>query len=97
MYNEIPQNSIKIQEGLYLHEYDKIIGSNIYTFRNLYAAEGYCFYDISQPENYELESNELLPEDERMYMCYMSCAYDSIEEINNNIISVIKKETYEIV
>jgi hypothetical protein len=87
MYKEIPQGSKEIQEGLYLYKYSKPIANKIFTFRQLYAATGYCFYDILQPDNYDEEGN-MLPENERLYMSYMSCAYDD-NEINKNIISVI--------
>jgi hypothetical protein len=88
MYKEIPKESKQIQEGLYLHEYSKKIAGKEYAFKQLFAATGYCFYDILQPDNYDEEGN-MLPENERLYMSYMSCAYSSIDEINKNIISVI--------
>ena len=85
--NEIPEGSIKIQTGLWLHQYDMVIGGIIYTFRHLYSADGYCFY-----ENH-------LVEEERLYMQHSSVAQvlSTIELINNWYTSVPIEEGMEIV
>lgn len=68
----IPENSIKIQEGLYLYEKEATIGGKKYTFRELFAENGFCFY-----ENY-------LKEEDRIYMEYSSVAQvlNTVELIN---------------
>lgn len=44
-YREIPKGSIEIQKGLWLYSYNKTIGGETYTFRQLFASEGYVFYN----------------------------------------------------
>lgn len=60
MTREIPETAVEIQEGLYLYSYTRTIAGTVYTFRHLYSADGYCFYDNT------------LPEEERIYMQYAS-------------------------
>lgn len=92
---EIPEGSIEIQEGLYLYEYTKTIGSTEYTFKELYSAEGYCFYQLSQPENYDEDGN-LKPANERVYAQYMHCAISAtLESINADVVSVPIEAGYE--
>ena len=50
MAREIPSTAVEIQTGLWLYSYNKTIGGTEYTFRELYSSEGYCFYDIRDPE-----------------------------------------------
>lgn len=87
MARTIPEDSVQIQEGLYLYVYTKTILGNTYTFRELYSAEGYCFYQLSQSENYDEEGN-LKPANQLQYFQYMSCAMTTVEEINADIVSV---------
>ena len=92
---EIPEGSIEIQEGLYLYEYTKTIGSTEYTFRELYSAEGYCFYWLSNPENYDEDGN-LKPASERVYAQYMHCGISAtLESINAEVVSVPIEVGYE--
>lgn len=92
---EIPEGSIEIQEGLYLYEYTKTIGSTEYTFKELYSAEGYCFYQLSQPENYDEDGN-LKPASERVYAQYMHCSISAtLESINTDVVSVPIEAGYE--
>ena len=95
-YREIPNGSVEIQTGLWLQTYSKTIGGREYTFRNVYSADGYCFWKVAQPENYD-EDGKLLQEDERFYFTYSSCVYTTLEEINANFISVPVQEGFEIV
>ena len=67
MIREIPNGSIKIQEGLYMHMYDITVNGQTYTMRKLYSEVGYCFYDTESDE-YDEEGN-LLP---RMHYQFMS-------------------------
>lgn len=94
---EIPEGSVEIQVGLYLYEYTKTISGTEYTFKQLYSSEGYCFYEINQPENYDEDGN-LKPPSERIYAQYMSCGISAtLEWINANIVSVPIEAGYEIV
>ena len=92
----IPEGSTEIQTGLWAFE-------NHYTFNgqprmayDLYSAEGYCFWEVNQPENYDEEGN-LLPLEQRVFAQYASTAYRTIEDLNANFISVPVQEGYEIV
>lgn len=92
----IPEGAIEIQPGLWAAE-------NHYTFNgqprmryDLYSAEGYCFWEIQQPENYDEEGN-LLPLEQRVYAQYMSTGYRTIEDLNSNFESVPYQPGYEIV
>jgi hypothetical protein len=103
MAREIPEGSIEIQTGLYLYEYTKTIGGRDYTFRRLYSAEGYCFYDLAQVENYVDGdiTGELLPPEQRVYSQYTALAIIqstwTYEQINAQYISVPVQDGYEIV
>ncbi len=100
MAREIPNGSIEIQTGLWLHEYEKVIAGNTYLRRDLYSAEGYCFWDTQQPENYDEEGN-LKPEEQRVYAQYTMLAIGqsswTYEQINAQFISVPIQDGYEIV
>lgn len=83
----IPEGSTEIQTGLLAYE-------NHYTFNgqarmnyHLYSADGYCFWGINQPENYDEEGN-LLPLEQRVFAQFMITAYRTIEELNANFFSV---------
>lgn len=101
---EIPEGSVEIQTGLYLHQYNQTIGGDEYTFRRLYSSEGYCFYD-AEAEVYDEEGN-IIPSDEvqpnqRLYMQYAALAIAmsswTYEQLNARYISVPVEEGYEIV
>lgn len=100
MAREIPEGSIEIQTGLYLHEYNKVIAGTTYLKRDLYSAEGYCFYDVEQAENYDLDGN-LLPPEDRMYaqfaMLGIGMSSWTYDQLNAKYISVPVQEGYEIV
>lgn len=100
MAREIPAGAVEIQTGLYLHEYDLIIGGRTYIKRDLYSSENYCFYDVEQPENYDEEGN-LLPEAQRVYAQFSSLGIGAsswtYEQINARYISVPVKDGFEIV
>ena len=66
MYREIPNGSIKIQEGLYMYMYDITVNGQVHTMRKLYSEEGYCFYDIAL-DTYDEEGN-LLPRTHYQFM-----------------------------
>lgn len=92
----IPEGSVEIQVGLWAAE-------NHYTFNgqprmryDLYSAEGYCFWEIQQPENYDEDGN-LLPLEQRVYAQYARTGYRTIDELNANYESVPFQDGYEIV
>lgn len=94
MVREIPDGSVEIQEGLYVYDYQGVIGGKSYIFRRLYSAEGYCFYDLEQPENYDEDKN-LKPPAERVYLEYSALAVSQSswthEQLNARYISVSNK------
>lgn len=65
MWKDIPEGSVEIQTGLWLYSYNKTIGGTEYTFRQLFASEGYVFYDNTKPEN------------ERDYMVWLSLGFST--------------------
>lgn len=97
-YRVIPAGAIEIQTGLYLLETPTniVIGGVQFIRRELFSAEGYCFWDVDQPENYDEDGN-LLPLEQRIYATYSTCAYTTVEDINAHFISVPYEEGYEVV
>lgn len=96
-YRVIPEGSIEIQTGLYAYLETYTVGGMTRSHYLLYSAEGYCFYKLSTPENYDEDGN-LKPANERVYATYMSCSIlDTLESINADVISVPVEEGYEIV
>lgn len=100
MIREIPAGSVEIQTGLYVYDSTIVIAGNTYPKRQLYSAEGYCFYDVEQPENYDEEGN-LKPAEERVYAQYSGLAVSqaswTYEQLNARYISVPVQDGYEIV
>ena len=92
----IPEGSVEIQTGLWAAVNSFTVSGVTYSFYDIYSAEGYCFWDIQQPENYDEEGN-LLPMEQRVYALYSRTPYTSIEELNANYVSVPVQEGYEIV
>lgn len=70
MSRTIPEGATLVKEGLYCYAHDVSFGSLTYTVWDLYSADGWCFYDLQQPENYDEEGN-LLPAEQRVYAQYM--------------------------
>ena len=96
---EIPENAFEVQTGLWAEERTRTLGNITRTFYTLYSAEGYCFYLLSDPHNY-VENDimgELVAENERLYAQYMVSAYQTIEQINADVVSVPVQPGYEIV
>ena len=98
----IDKNWIKLQNGLYLEEYDLVIGGNTYLRRKLHSSDGYCFKDMGDIIwDEELEAERQPTDEERVYYTYMSLAigYSSwtYEQLNNKFISVQKEDWMEIV
>lgn len=96
-YREIPAGSVEIQTGLWLYTYTKTIAGIQRTFGEIYASEGYCFYDTRQPENYDEEGN-LLPADQLVYAIYATAGLNPTAEfVNAYAVSVPYQEGYEVV
>lgn len=93
----IPEGSVQIQEGLYLYTYTKTIsGLGERTYGELYSAEGYCFYWLSNPENYDEEGN-LKPLEDRIFAQYATAGRNpDVDTINANYFSVPVQPGYEI-
>lgn len=92
----IPEGSVEIQPGLWAYLDSFTVGSVTYSFYDLYSAEGYCFWNVQQPENYD-EYGNLLPLEQRVFAQYASTAYRTIDDLNANFISVPVEDGYEIV
>lgn len=91
----IPENAFLYKEGLYIVETEIHMGSLTRTKWELYSAEGWCFYDLQQPENYDEEGN-LRPAEERVYAQYMIMTKNEAY-VDDNIICVPVQPGYEIV
>lgn len=101
MLNEIPTGAVEIQIGLYLLETPYTVSGVERIRRELYSADGYCFWERTQPENYvdgDVEG-ELLPLEQRVFAQYarLSSYYNTVELINADFISVPVQDGYEIV
>lgn len=96
---EIPTTAVEVQTGLWADLVTTSFGSMTRSTYNLYSAEGYCFYDLNQPENYVDgdTSGELLPLEERCFAQYMLTGCTTIEQINARFVSVPVQDGYEIV
>lgn len=92
--NTIPEAAFLYKEGLYINEYEASMGSLRWTVWELFAADGYCFYDLQIPENYD-EKGNLKPANERMYYTYSIMRKDE-QYVTNNIIPVLYEEGFEI-
>lgn len=100
----VPQGSIEIQEGLYLHEYKQTLLQKEYLKRKLYSADDYCFYSTEE-KIYDEEGNELLEEEilpnQRTYMTQINLAIAdselSVGDINKQYVSVKKERDFNII
>lgn len=102
MLNTIPNGAVEIQTGLYLLETPYTVSGITRIRRELYSADGYCFWERTQPENYvdgDVDAGVLLPLEERMFATYarLSSYYTTVDLINADFISVPVEEGYEIV
>lgn len=96
-YREIPEGSVEVQTGLWLYTYTKTIGSNTYTFGEVYASEGYCFYNLTVGENFDEEGN-LVPAEDRVYAVYSTAGLNATaDSVNAIFVSVPYQEGYEVV
>lgn len=83
---------IEIQKGLLLEEYPITIAGVTYNRRKLHSANGYHFYDIDQPENYD-EDGKL--KDDKVYLTDVSLAFSmgnwTHDQLNAKYISEVNK------
>ena len=86
MKRVIPTTAFLYKEGLYIDEYPITVGRMTRTVWELYSADGWCFYDLQIPENYDEEGN-LKPANERVYYRYSVMPKDE-QYVTDNIISV---------
>lgn len=92
----IPEGSTEIQTGLWAAENHFIFNGIPQMFYDLYSAEGYCFWEVNQPENYDEDGN-LLPLEQRCFAQYARTACRTIDDLNANFVSVPVQDGYEIV
>lgn len=78
---------IEIQKGLFAELRTFTHGGVSHSRYDIRSSEGYCFWEKSQPENYN-EKGELLPLNERVFSRFAITPYKTIEEINANFVSV---------
>lgn len=93
---EIPETAIEVQEGLWADLYTSTVLGITRSVYKLYSAEGYCFYLLSNPENYDGRGN-LKPAADLTYAQYLVSSYTTVDEINADVVSVPVEEGYEIV
>lgn len=96
VYREIPAGSVEIQTGLWAYLHTFTVSGITRSRYKIYSSEGYCFWSVDIPENYDEEGN-LLPLEDRMFATYASTPYTTIEELNSVFISVPYQEGYEVV
>ena len=92
----IPEGSVEIQTGLWAYLITLSFNGEEILKYDIYSAEGYCFWEVQQPENYDEEGN-LKPPAERVYARVAYTCFSTIEELNENFVSVPIEEGYEIV
>ena len=83
---KIPETAFLYKEGLYINEYTLSVGKHTWTVWELFAADGYCFYDLQIPENYDDDGN-LRPVAERTHYKYSKMPKDE-EYVKNNIFAI---------
>lgn len=92
-YREIPETAIEVQPGLWANAKTITMGSLSRVSHDLYSAEGYCFYITEANLD---ENGDLFPEDDRIYLIFASSAYQTIDAVNANVVSVPYVPSYEI-
>ena len=94
VYYDIPETAVEVQTGLWAEARTISLGSMTRVSHRLYSAEGYCFYILANSLD---EEGNLLPEEQRTYYTYMNSGYQTIEQVNANVVSVPVEDGYEIV
>lgn len=93
MQRTIPEGAFLYKVGLYIVETNIVVVGRPIVKWELYSAEGWCFYDLAQPENYDEEGN-LVPAEQRVYAQYMIMTKNE-ERVTNEIICVPVEEGYD--
>lgn len=96
-YREIPEGSIEIQPGLWAELHTYTVGYNTRSRYNLYSAEGYCFYSLNVPENFDEDGN-VRPANERVYSTF--AAYPptmTLKMVNADAVSLPVGENGEVI
>lgn len=95
-YREIPEAAVEVQPGLWWHYHPFTFNGNVIPYGELYATEGYCFYDLMVPENFDEDGN-LKPAGELLYAIYSTCVCATVDEVNAMYFSVPYQPGYEVV
>lgn len=95
MERVIPKSVFQFKEGLLIAETNLTVANRPFTKWELYAEDGWCFYDLTIPENYDEEGN-LRAETERVYYRY-SIMRKGEQYVTDNIIAVPIQDGYELV
>lgn len=88
--------AVEIQNGLFAVLDTFTVLGKTYSHYDLYSADGYCFWEVNQPENYN-ENHELKPLNERVYATFVRTAYKTIKELNDNYKSELALSDYDII
>ena len=91
----IPIGGAEIQPGLWAAVNVFTMNGVEYSFYDIYSSEGYHFWEVQQPENYN-EDGELLPLNQRAFSEYARTAYRTIDELNANFKSVKFEDDNEV-
>jgi hypothetical protein len=94
MERTIPESAFLIKEGLYCNAYEVTMGSLTWTVWELISADGWCFYDLQDAENYDEDGN-LRPANQLMYAQWMKMRANA-EYVEANIISVPVQDDFNI-
>lgn len=86
------QNKFSLKEGIYIIE--EMIPNTSFIKWDIYAEDGWCFYDMQAPENYN-EEGVYLDEDTRIYRLHTTIPKDE-EYVVSNIFPVKRKKRYTI-
>lgn len=87
----IPAGCKEIQPGLWAEEVHYTFHGEQKMRYNIYAARGYRFWNVQQPENYD-EEGALLPVEQRTMLSFANTACRSVDELNSNFVSVAFSE-----
>lgn len=97
-YREIPTTAVEVQTGLWwdYHPRTSVVTGNTIHSGELYASEGYCFYNLMMGENLDEEGN-LVPAEDRVYALYATCLCATADDVNATYFSVPYQPGYEVV
>ena len=100
MIQEIPNNALQIQTGLYWELRSFVVGDVTHYSSRLYSTENYCFYDKTV-EHYDEDGNLITDESTlktmRIYMQYCSTPETTAEALNSRYVSIPIETGFETV